>query len=54
VQRTGIFEKPAGKVFHNHTRRRKKEKAPKVDAFFSPFFIAAPDLLQRRIQAAGA
>jgi hypothetical protein len=31
----------AGKVFLNHTRWRRKEKAPKLGAFFSTFFLGA-------------
>jgi hypothetical protein len=35
------LEKLAGKVFFNHTRRCKKEKAPKLGAFSFPFFRSA-------------
>jgi hypothetical protein len=35
------LEKLAGKVFLNHTRRSRKEKAPRSGAFFSIFFSSA-------------
>jgi hypothetical protein len=40
-RRNGNFEKRAGKVFLNHTRRFRKEKAPKLGAFFCHFFRSA-------------